>query len=353
MNFDTLIRTMPIWQNGADDEDGIVISSRARLARNIRDKPFATKISDVERDVVIEQVLAAAKSSSQMENSTFYSMSTLDGNDRRVLVERHLISPALADGNGQRGVLFNEEESLSVMINEEDHLRLQAIFPGISASSAWKEVNALDDELSFSLPYSYSNELGFLTACPTNTGTGLRVSVFMHLPGLVLTEDMERVVQGLSQLSFTVRGVYGEGSNPAGNLFQVSNQSTLGSSEEKIVEELLRVVGQIVAYERNARETLLEGARSQTEDKVWRAHGLLSNARVLSSQEFMNLLSAVRLGYGVGLIRDVTPKFLNQLMVITQPSHMQAAAGRPLEADERDFRRAEMVRNKFSDSAAD
>ena len=300
MNFDTLIRTMPIWQNGADDEDGIVISSRARLARNIRDKPFATKISEVERDAVIEQVLAAAKSSSQMENSTFYSMSTLDGNDRRVLVERHLISPALADGNGQRGVLFNEEESLSVMINEEDHLRLQAIFPGISASSAWREVNALDDELSFSLPYSYSNELGFLTACPTNTGTGLRVSVFMHLPGLVLTEDMERVVQGLSQLSLTVRGVYGEGSNPAGNLFQVSNQSTLGSSEEKIVDE-------------NILDEDLKNLKGMTIQML----ALLAKENILTLNDFAELASFELIDKEEGIFKklDLDENLVNEMIM--------------------------------------
>ena len=353
MNFDALIQSMPVWQSGAGDEDGIVVSCRARLARNLAGFPFETKIADAEREGVIEKVLAAAKNCSQMDGSTFYSMSVLDGNERRVLVERHLISPALAGGTGQRGVLFNTEESLSVMMNEEDHLRLQAIFPGLDATGAWAGANALDDELCRSLEYAHSPELGFLTACPTNTGTGLRMSVLAHLPGLVLTEDMERVVQGLNQLSFAVRGVYGEGSNSAGNLFQLSNQSTLGSGEDKIVEELLRLAGQVVEFERNAQETLLVDARSRIEDKVWRAYGLLSQARVLTSQEFMNLLSAVRLGYSIGLIREVTPRFLNQLMVITQPSHLQAAAGRALEPEERDVRRAEMVRQKLSESAAE
>ncbi len=353
MNFDALIQSMPVWQSGAGDEDGIVVSCRARLARNLAGFPFETKITDAGRDGVIEKVLAAAKNCPQMDGSTFYDMSALDGNERRVLVERHLISPALAGGKGQRGVLFNTEESLSVMMNEEDHLRLQAIFPGLDATGAWSAANTLDDELCRVLEYVYSPELGFLTACPTNTGTGLRMSVLVHLPGLVLTEDMEKVVQGLNQLSFAVRGVYGEGSNPAGNLFQLSNQSTLGPGEGKIVEVLLRLAGQVVEFERNAQKTLLHEARSRIEDKVWRAYGLLSQARVLSSQEFMNLLSAVRLGYSTGLIRKVTPRFLNQLMVVTQPSHLQAAAGRALEPEERDVRRAEMVRQKLSESAAE
>ena len=352
MNLQSLIRAAPVWLSGADDEGGIVISCRARLARNLAGRPFVTRISESEQDAVIEEVLAAAKDGSKMSDSTFYSMSALDGNQRRVLVERHLISPALADGKGQRGVLFNPDESLSVMLNEEDHIRLQAITPGLDCAGAWAAANGLDDELARSLQCAYSQELGFLTACPTNTGTGLRISVLIHLPGLVLTEDMERVVQGLSQLSFTVRGVYGEGSTPAGNLFQVSNQSTLGSDEEKIAEELLRLSRQLVEFERNAQETLLESARSQIEDKVWRAYALLTHARVMSSQEFMNLMSAVRLGYSLGLLAEVTPRFLNHLMIITQPSHLQAEAGRVLEPDERDSRRAEMVRKMLAKAAS-
>ena len=353
MNFDDLVRSMPVWQSGAGDEDGIVVSCRARLARNLAGFPFESRINDAGRDGVIQKVLDAARNCSQMGGSTFFSIGTLDGNERRVLVERHLISPALAGGKGQRGILFNAEESLSVMMNEEDHLRLQAIFPGLDAAGAWTAANILDDGLGRSLEFASTPDLGFLTACPTNTGTGLRMSVLVHLPGLVLTEDMEKVVQGLNQLSFAVRGVYGEGSNPAGNLFQLSNQATLGSGEEKIVEELLRLAGQVVEFERDAQETLLEEARSRIEDKVWRAYGLLSQARVLTSQELMNLLSAVRLGYSTGMIRQVTPRFLNQLMVITQPSHLQAAAGRALEPDERDVRRAEMVRRKLAESAAE
>lgn len=352
MNFDALIRSTPVWQSGAGDEDGIVVSCRARLARNLAGYPFETRIPELDCGEVIEEVLAAAKDCPQMDGSTYYEMLVLDGHEHRVLVERHLISPALAAGKGQRGVLFNPGESLSIMMNEEDHLRLQAIFPGLDAAGAWSAANALDDGLCGSLEYAYSPELGFLTACPTNTGTGLRMSVLVHLPGLVLTEDMEKVVQGLNQLSFAVRGVYGEGSNPAGNLFQLSNQSTLGSGEEKIVEDLLRLAGQVVEFERNAQETLLEEARSRMEDKVWRAYGLLSQARVLSSQEFMNLLSAVRLGYSTGLVREVSTKLLNQLMVVTQPSHLQAAAGKALEPDERDVLRAELVRRMLSEWAA-
>lgn len=348
MKLDSLIRTAPSWMSGDDDADGIVISCRARLARNLAQFPFATRISEAQRQQVIDTVLAAAKSSRSMSTATYFGMSVLDGNERRVLVERHLISPTLADEKGERGVLFNQDESLSVMINEEDHLRLQAISPGLRGHEAFGAICGLDDELLQAMDCAHDPKLGFLTACPTNTGTGLRLSVLIHLPALVLTEDMERVLQGLGQLSYTVRGVYGEGSNAAGNLFQISNQATLGASEEGILEGLLGITAQLIQYERDAQQSLTAEARGQMEDKVWRAYGLLSHARVLTSQEFMNLLSAVRLGCTLGLVEGVPSHFLNHLMIATQPSHLRAEAGRGLTPAERDLRRADIVREKLS-----
>ena len=352
MKLQSLVASAPSWLSGDDDAVGIVISCRARLARNVSTYPFGAKITEDEQAQVVASVLAAAKGCKHISAATFYNLELLDKNERRLLVERHLISPNLADAKGQRGVLFNSDESLSVMINEEDHLRIQAISPGLQAAAAWGKVNALDDELGLKLECAFSEDLGFLTACPTNTGTGLRLSVLMHLPALVLTQDMERVLQGLSQMSFTVRGVYGEGTNAAGNLFQVSNQSTLGQSEQEIVDGLLEVARKLVEYERDGQETLLAEARSQVEDKVWRALGLLSNARVLSSQEFMNLLSAVRLGLSLDLISGLPSRFVNQLMIVTQPAHLQAEAGQRLEPDERDSRRATIVRRKLEEADA-
>jgi protein arginine kinase len=349
VKLDSLVRTAPSWMSGGDDADGIVISCRARLARNLAQFPFASRITQPQQQQVIDTVLAAAKSSRSMSTATYFGMSVLDGNERRVLVERHLISPTLADDKGERGVLFNQDESLSVMINEEDHLRLQSMSPGTRGKSAFAAICALDDELLNSMDCAHDSRLGFLTACPTNTGTGLRLSVLIHLPALVLTDDMERVLQGLGQLSFTVRGVYGEGSNAAGNLFQISNQATLGASEESILEELIRITEKLVGYERDAQDALRKEARGQVEDKVWRAFGLLSHARVLTSQEFMNLLSAVRLGCTLGLVRGVPSSFLNHLMIATQPSHLRAEAGHSLSPAERDLRRADLVREKLSE----
>ncbi len=336
------------WLSGADDEDGMVISCRARLARNLASVPFAQRSSDEQQEGVIDRVLTAARTSSQMSHGIFYKMNALQNSDRRLLVERHLVSPALANSKGPRGVLFNPDELLSVMINEEDHLRLQAILPGLQTTEAWKQIDGLDDELGVGLDYACSDELGFLTACPTNTGTGLRVSVLIHLPALALTDDMQRVTRGLTHMSFTVRGVYGEGTNAAGNLFQVSNQTTLGKSEEQIVESLTKVTRELIEWERNAQETLLGDARSQIEDKVWRAYGILSHARVLSSQEFMNLLSALRLGRTLSIVDDISSKFMNHLMIETQPSHLESHAGEPLKPEDRDVVRAQTVRQRMA-----
>ena len=352
MNLRELVDNAARWLSGEDDAEGMVVSCRARLARNLSASPFAPKATLDDQERVIERVLGAAQRSRQLGNAAFFKMNVLQGNERQLLVERHLISPALADSKGQRGVLFSSDESLSVMINEEDHLRLQAVLPGLQAQAAWQQVDALDDDLGGALDYAHSAQWGFLTACPTNTGTGLRVSVLIHLPALVLTEDMERVMRGLTQMTFTVRGFYGEGTNASGNLFQISNQSTMGVSEEEIVEKLAEVTRQIMEHEREAQTALLKEASSEVEDKVWRAYGLLAHARVLSSQEFMNLLSAVRLGRSLGLMGTMSSGFINQLMIITQPSHLQAEAGVELSPEERDVRRAYVVRRRLAEMGA-
>ena len=344
MELKELSNNSALWLSGTADVDGMVVSCRARLARNLATPAFAAKATEADQDYVIEKVIGAAQSSRHLRDATFFKMTGLDKSERRLLVERHLISPALADGTGQRGLLFNREESLSVMINEEDHLRLQAILPGLQPEAAWRQVDAMDDSLAARLDYAYSEEWGYLTACPTNVGTGLRMSVLIHLPALVLADDMERILRGLAQMSFTVRGFYGEGTNALGNLFQISNQATLGRSEEEIVAHLTELTQKLVESERDAQDSLLREARSQVEDKIWRAYGILAHARVLSSQEFMNLLSAVRLGYTLGLIKELPSSFMNQLMIVTQPSHLQAAAGRELEPEERDVIRAGIVR---------
>jgi protein arginine kinase len=237
------------------------------------------------------------------------------------------------------------------MVNEEDHLRFQVIFSGYQPFEAYCAVHALERDLSDRLPFAFHETWGYLTACPSNTGTGLRASVLIHLPGLVLTKEIDGVVRGITQMGFAVRGLFGEGSDVAGNLFQVSNQVTMGRSERDLLGLLDEVVGQLITCEENARETLFRDARAKMEDKIWRAYGILNHAHLLTSQEFMNLASAVRLGIGLHIIRDVPMCTLNELVVETQPSHLQYMAGRRLEAPDRDAFRAEWVRKKIKTSS--
>ena len=352
MDIEDLVYNAASWLSGGGDGDGMVVSCRARLARNLAAWPFAPKTTLEDQEKIIEQVLSAAQQCRHMCDAAFFQMNALQGNQRQLLVERHLISPALAKSKGQRGVLFNADESLSVMINEEDHLRLQAILPGLQTRAAWQRVDALDDALRSELEWAQSERWGFLTACPTNTGTGLRISVLIHLPALVLTEDVERVMRGLTRMAFAVRGFYGEGTNAVGNLFQISNQVTMGVPEGEVVEKLSEVTQQIMGHEKEAQVALLADAPAQLEDKVWRAYGILQHARVLSGQEFMNLLSAVRLGCSLGMIDGLPLGFINQLMIITQPSHLQAESRADLSAADRDVRRAELVRRRWAEQGS-
>ena len=352
MNIEDLVYNAASWLSGEGDENGIVISCRARLARNLAAWPFAPKTAFEDQEKIIEQILSAAQKCHPMRDAAFFQMNALQANQRQLLVERHLISPTLAKSKGQRGVLFNADESLSVMINEEDHLRLQAILPGLQTQAAWQRVDALDDALGSELEWAQSERWGFLTACPTNTGTGLRISVLIHLPALVVTDDMERVMRGLTQMTFAVRGFYGEGTNAVGNLYQLSNQVTMGLPEEEIVEKLAEVTQQIMGHEKEAQAALLADASAKVEDKVWRAYGILQHARVLSGQDFMNLLSAVRLGCSLGMIDSLPLGFINQLMIITQPSHLQAESRADLSPADCDVRRAELVRRHWAEQGS-
>jgi protein arginine kinase len=269
------------------------------------------------------------------------------------LVDRHLISSELADNGRLRGLLVLPDETVSVMVNEEDHLRLQAMASGFQLRSAWEAVNAIDDELGQDLDYAFGDELGYLTACPTNAGTGMRASVLIHLPSLVLTRQIGRVLQGITQVGLAVRGFYGEGSQIMGNFFQVSNQTTLGQSERDTIEGLDRVTRQIIEYEQRAREELVKDARVQVEDKVWRAYGALRFSRVISSQEVINLASAVRFGVSLQIEGLADVKTLNELLIRTQPAHVQLWAGRELEQRERNVLRAEYVRRLLGEDVSD
>jgi len=332
------------WLDGAGPAADIVLSTRVRLARNLREVPFTHRAREEQLAMVYSSVLSAVRKTPALMSSSSLTMRELTPVDRQFLVERHLISHDLADNGRLRGLLVVPDESVSAMVNEEDHLRLQALASGFQLRSAWESINTIDDELGQDLDYAFSEDLGYLTACPTNVGTGMRASVLIHLPSLVLTKQIGRVLQGINQVGLAVRGFYGEGSQIMGNFFQISNQTTLGQSEKETVEGLERVTRQIIEAETRAREELLKDARVQIEDKIWRAYGTLRHSRVISSQEVVNLSSAVRFGVALAIPGLASVRTLNEVLIRTQPAHVQLAAGKELEQRERNVLRAELVR---------
>jgi protein arginine kinase len=329
----------------------MVLSTRTRLARNIREYPFTQRAREEQLKAILTSVERAAQRCAAFQGCEFFSVQDLDPLDRSFLVERHLVSRELSDAARPRGVIVAPGERVSVMVNEEDHIRLQSLVSGFQLGEAWRLADEADDQLDTALEYAYHDEWGFLTACPTNAGTGLRASVLVHLPALVLTKEIDKVLKGVMQMGLAVRGFYGEGSEVVGNLFQISNQTTLGTDEKSTLDGLERVTRQILGAEEKARETLLRDARIQIEDKVYRAYGNLRHGRTMTSQEVVNLSSAVRLGVALGFVDLPELRVLNELLVITLPAHLQRRLGTQLESSERNVRRAAFVRNYLASAA--
>jgi protein arginine kinase len=344
MKISDLAKSLGAWLDGSGPSADIVLSTRVRLARNLTDAPFTHRAREEQLARIYSTVQGAVRSVAQLRDMVSFAMRDLAPLDRQFLVERHLISNDLADNGRVRGLLVMPDESMSAMVNEEDHIRLQALASGFQLRAAWDAVNTVDDELGGNLDYAFSEDLGYLTACPTNAGTGMRASVLIHLPSLVLTKQIGRVLQGIAQVGLAVRGFYGEGSQIMGNFFQISNQTTLGQSEKETIESLERVTRQIIEYEQRAREELLKDARVQIEDKIWRAYGALRHSRVISSQEVINLSSAVRFGVALRIEGLSSVRVLNELLVRSQPAHLQQSAGREMEPRERNVIRADYVR---------
>jgi protein arginine kinase len=327
--------------------DRIVMSSRVRLARNVRDAAFPGWAKKPERIKVMETIRHAVESLPEMKDAFSEVMDNLGALDKQILVERHLISREHAAKSSGSGLVLNREESFCVMINEEDHLRMQALRPGLQLRQAWGAIDHLDSELEKKLDYAFDNELGYLTACPTNLGTGIRVSAMLHLPGLVLGEQINPIIQSVNKLGLAVRGLYGEGTEALGNVFQVSNQMTLGETETTIVERLEKVLAQIIEHEENARQTLLEKKPKVVFNHIGRAYGILANAHSISSKETMNLLSLMRLGVDMGLFPGAERSLVDELFILTQPAHLQKQFSDKLSAEERDLLRADMVRERL------
>jgi protein arginine kinase len=338
------------WMEGSGPYADIVLTSRVRLARNLHGVPFPSLMGKREAQEVVSRVGAACAAGDvqgvggKLEVIRLGELSPLE---RQILVEKHLISPQHAEPDGHRAVVLNPEESISIMVNEEDHLRLQVLLPALQLHESWRLATTLDDYLEAHLDFAFDEERGYLTACPTNVGTGLRASVMLHLPGLVISKQARRVLTALSHVSLAVRGMYGEGTEAAGNLFQISNQVTLGRSEEEIIANLVAVTRQLIDEEKAAREMLLREAGAQLEDRVGRSFGILSHARVISSQEALRLLSDVRLGLDLRLLKGVDPRVINELMVGIQPAYLQGLAGREMGPQERDRERAALIRRRL------
>ncbi len=339
------------WLRGSGPMSEIVISSRIRLARNISTYPFLTRCSRQQRQSLEARVRDTILEARLAPRMLYVDIDAAPEIDRQLLVERHLISKQHAGAEGARGVAIGENESLSIMINEEDHLRIQVLRSGLQLDEAWEQINALDDRLGAGLHWSFHPRFGHLTACPTNVGTGIRVSVMLHLPALKLTGEIEKVFRAAKDMRLAVRGLYGEGTEATGDFYQVSNQTTLGKSEEEIISDFKHlVIPRIIDYEHHARRTLLNDRTTALDDKVHRAMGLLKNARLMASEETLFLLSHLRMGINLGRVKNIDINKINELFLLTQPAHLQKIQGRKLEGDLRRAARADFIRQKLNEN---
>lgn len=349
MDLESLTRTSGEWMRGTGPESDIVMSSRIRLARNLAQFPFPSRCSDSAR-AEIEALLRQIITRLPLEKPLHYfRVDHLEALDRQFLVERQLISRELAESHGQRGVGISEQETISLMVNEEDHLRMQVLRSGFALEDCWREIDAIDDAIEAEVNYAFSERWGYLTSCPTNVGTGIRVSVLLHLPALVMTKELQKVFQALQKIGLAVRGLYGEGSQAMGDFYQISNQATLGLSEEDLIKKVKDVVPSILAYERRARASLVKENRQNLHDQVSRAYGNLRHAQTISSEETMHLLSSVRMGVNLGLIDDLEIPTINELFILTQPAHLQKLRHERLESAERNVVRASFIRQRLAD----
>ncbi len=339
------------WMSAEGPHSGIAVTTRVRLARNLADRRFPTHPDQSRRREVLDEVRGAVATLPDGGDFVWHELDSEGQLDRRLLMERHLISRELADGSGPRAVTVNARSSLSIMVNEEDHLRMQCLLSGLNLQEAYDRVNRLDDRLSERLSFAFDPVYGYLTSCPTNVGTGLRVSVMVHLPALVMTRHIEKVFRAVYEMRMAVRGFYGEGTEAFGELYQISNQITCGRSEQDIIDDMESVIGAIIRYEEKARAELATSERNQLEDRVWRSWGALRNARLMSSEEAMRHLSSLRLGVVMGVFDSVDLREVQKLFLYTQPAHLQRLEGKELESGDRDVVRARYIRGELGAEA--
>jgi len=319
-----------------------------RLARKLAEFPFISRAAPGDRAEIERMLRERVMRSPGAAEMIYFDVNKLEGIDRQFLVERQLISREHAEAEGARGVAIDPQERVSLMINEEDHLRIQVMHSGLDLLAAWEQINAIDDLVESQVTYAFNDKLGYLTACPTNVGTGMRVSVMLHLPALVITRQIEKLFRSLQKISLAVRGLYGEGSQAMGDFYQISNQITLGRSETDLVKQVGDVVPTIIDYERKAREFLIRESHENLHDRVSRAYGILRTAQTISSEETMHLLSSVRMGVNLGLIADLEIPLLNKLFIYTQPAHLQKLTGSELDTADRNIERARYLRRHLN-----
>lgn len=347
MTLDDLLNNTGEWIRCTGPVCDIVMSSRVRLARNLANYPFSHWASKKEQEAVMAAAKESIPSIKKIKDSLFVEIGKLDPIDKQFLVERHLMSKEHMIDAENKGLCVGHDEVVSIMINEEDHLRMQVMKSGFNLKEAWQIINDIDTELGNLLDFAYSVDFGYLTACPTNAGTGMRASVMLHLPSLVMTKQIGKVLQAITKLSLTARGLYGEGTEASGNFFQISNQVSLGHKEEDVIDNIDRIIKQIVEHEQSARETLLAQNKEALEDKIWRAYGTLKSAHIITSNETIDLLSLVRLGVDLGVIKQSDRTLINELFVITQPAHLQKLEKKKLGPNQRDVKRAEIIRERL------
>ncbi len=350
MDIQTILdRPVEPWLSGEFPESDIVLSSRIRLARNLRNELFPVRSSEADLAKTEQMIRGCVKNlQDELQDSFAYiQMESLTPENRLGMVEKHLISPNLANQPLHRGILLNQDANVVIMVNEEDHLRIQCMEGGLQLQKAWQVANTTDDAIESKLDFAFDNRWGYLTACPTNVGTGLRASVMMHVPALVRTNKIKRLIQSILRLGFAVRGIYGEGSDILGNILQISNKTTLGSTEEEFIEGLEKLCRQVVAEERKARELLRQNEEG-LEDEVWRSYGILRYAKSITSQEALQLLSTLELGRQMGMLDTVSADFFRRMMVLIQPGFLQHYLHRPdLANKERDRWRATLIKDQL------
>ncbi len=347
-NLQTLIEKPPSWLSGEGKYPEMVLSTRVRIARNLRKYPFNLKAKESERLEILAVVREALDNLKIIENPNFLAMEELTDQDRKFLIERHLATFDLTKDPVGRAIYFSPDESVNIMINEEDHIRISVIFPGYNPDEAFEKALEIEEKLGEVLEYAFMEPFGFLTSCPTNVGLGIRISVLMHIPGIIINKELKSLIENLDLVRANIRGLYGEGSDIIGNIFQISSTLTLGVTEEELLEKFKEVIDSVVELEKNAREEIYSKMRDLIEDKTYRSLAILQSARLLSFKEAANHFSSLRLGLAYGFILDYPVKTLNELLFYSQPIHIQKLIGKDLTPDERDKFRASYVKAKLS-----